>query len=174
MSLDTVLQSLGVSPQACRGGTLPTRSPVDGAVLAELHATPLAEVAASGERAHAAYLCWRVVPAPQRGELVRNSKPTLPPKRKNGHASQRPPILRVNESIEMRTPVDIRSDTVTRLGPAMRAAMQAAEVGDDDYCDDPTVNRLQHRIVDLFGFEAALYAPLGTQGNLIDGGYALF
>ncbi len=71
MSLDTVLQSLGVSPQACRGGTLPTHSPVDGAVLAELHATPLAKVAASVERAHAAYLRWRVVPAPQRGELVR-------------------------------------------------------------------------------------------------------
>ncbi len=63
--------------------------------------------------------------------------------------------------------IDLRSDTVTRPGPAMRAAMAAAEVGDDVYGDDPTVNRLQHVTAELFGYEAALFAPSGTQSNLI-------
>ncbi|EGF31693.1 Low-specificity L-threonine aldolase [Oxalobacteraceae bacterium IMCC9480] len=61
----------------------------------------------------------------------------------------------------------MRSDTVTRPGPAMRAAMAAAEVGDDVYGDDPTVNRLQQVTAELFGYEAALFAPSGTQSNLI-------
>ena len=52
------------------GELMVCHSPIDGAVLAELHATPLAEVAATEERAHDAYLRWRMVPAPQRGELV--------------------------------------------------------------------------------------------------------
>ena len=64
-------------------------------------------------------------------------------------------------------PIDLRSDTVTRPGPDMRAAMAAAEVGDDVYGDDPTVNRLQARAAELFGREAALFAPSGTQSNLI-------
>ncbi len=63
--------------------------------------------------------------------------------------------------------IDLRSDTVTRPGAAMRAAMAAAEVGDDVYGDDPTVNRLQARAAELFGHEAALFAPSGTQSNLI-------
>jgi threonine aldolase len=63
--------------------------------------------------------------------------------------------------------IDLRSDTVTRPSAAMRAAMAAAEVGDDVYGDDPTVNRLQARAAELFGHEAALYAPSGTQSNLI-------
>ncbi|MEB0133867.1 low-specificity L-threonine aldolase [Actimicrobium sp. CCC2.4] len=63
--------------------------------------------------------------------------------------------------------IDLRSDTVTRPGPAMRAAMAAAEVGDDVYGDDPTVNRLQQVTAELFGYEAALFAPSGTQSNLI-------
>jgi len=63
--------------------------------------------------------------------------------------------------------IDLRSDTVTRPGAAMRAAMAAAEVGDDVYGDDPTVNRLQARAAELFGHEAALFAPSGTQTNLI-------
>ena len=63
--------------------------------------------------------------------------------------------------------IDLRSDTVTRPGAAMRAAMAAAEVGDDVYGNDPTVNRLQAYAADLFGFEAALFAPSGTQSNLI-------
>ncbi len=65
------------------------------------------------------------------------------------------------------TPIDLRSDTVTRPTPAMRAAMAAAEVGDDVYGDDPTVNRLQAMTAERFGYEAALFAPSGTQSNLI-------
>jgi threonine aldolase len=62
--------------------------------------------------------------------------------------------------------VDLRSDTVTKPTSAMRAAMAAAEVGDDVYGDDPTVNALQARIAGLLGFEAALFVPTGTQSNL--------
>jgi threonine aldolase len=62
--------------------------------------------------------------------------------------------------------VDLRSDTVTRPTPAMRAAMAAAEVGDDVYGDDPTVNRLQARVAERFGFERALFFASGTQSNL--------
>jgi threonine aldolase len=63
-------------------------------------------------------------------------------------------------------PIDLRSDTVTRPTPAMRAAMAAAEVGDDVFGDDPTVNALQERIAALLGKEAALFMPSGTQSNL--------
>lgn len=63
--------------------------------------------------------------------------------------------------------IDLRSDTVTQPGEAMRAAMQRAEVGDDVYGDDPGVNRLQEVAAELFGFEAGLFAPSGTQSNLI-------
>jgi threonine aldolase len=63
--------------------------------------------------------------------------------------------------------IDLRSDTVTTPSAAMREAMHAAPVGDDVYGDDPTVNRLQEYAADLFGFEAALFAPSGTQSNLI-------
>jgi threonine aldolase len=63
--------------------------------------------------------------------------------------------------------IDLRSDTVTQPTAAMRAAMAAAPVGDDVYADDPTVNRLQDYAAELFGFEAGLFAPSGTQTNLI-------
>jgi threonine aldolase len=63
--------------------------------------------------------------------------------------------------------VDLRSDTVTRPSPQMRAAMAAAEVGDDVLGDDPTVNRLQERCADLLGLEAALYVPSGTMANQV-------
>src|SRR5258708_20987543 len=66
----------------------------------------------------------------------------------------------------MNTIVDLRSDTVTRPTPAMRQAMLEAELGDDVFGDDPTVNRLQDRAAQLFGFEAALFFPSGTQSNL--------
>ncbi|HEY5900105.1 MAG TPA: low-specificity L-threonine aldolase [Burkholderiales bacterium] len=66
----------------------------------------------------------------------------------------------------MYTPVDLRSDTVTRPSPEMRRAMMQAEVGDDVFEDDPTVNALQERAAALFGFEAALFFPSGTQSNL--------
>src|ERR1022692_3798680 len=58
--------------------------------------------------------------------------------------------------------IDLRSDTVTRPTEAMRVAMAAAEVGDDWYGDDPTVNRLQDRAAELTGRQAALYLPTGT------------
>jgi threonine aldolase len=62
--------------------------------------------------------------------------------------------------------VDLRSDTVTRPSPGMRKAMNDAELGDDVFGDDPTVNRLQARAAEIFGFEAALLFPSGTQSNL--------
>jgi threonine aldolase len=63
--------------------------------------------------------------------------------------------------------LDFRSDTVTRPTPAMRAAMAEAEVGDDVLGDDPTVQRLQRRVAEMVGKEAALYVPSGTMSNLI-------
>jgi len=63
--------------------------------------------------------------------------------------------------------IDLRSDTVTRPTAAMRAAMAAAEVGDDVFGDDPTVNALQETIAALLGKEAALFVASGTQGNLV-------
>ena len=62
--------------------------------------------------------------------------------------------------------VDLRSDTVTRPSKGMREAMARAEVGDDVFGDDPTVNRLQARAAELFGFDASLFFPTGTQSNL--------
>jgi threonine aldolase len=61
--------------------------------------------------------------------------------------------------------VDLRSDTVTRPSAGMRAAMAAAEVGDDQFGEDPTTNRLQERVADLLGQEAALWLPTGTMAN---------
>lgn len=63
--------------------------------------------------------------------------------------------------------IDLRSDTVTKPTPEMREAMAAAEVGDDVYGDDPTVNRLEALAADLLGKEAALFVPSGTMGNLL-------
>jgi threonine aldolase len=63
--------------------------------------------------------------------------------------------------------IDLRSDTVTKPTPAMRAAMSAAEVGDDVFGEDPTVNRLEQRVADLLGKEAALFVPSGTMSNQI-------
>jgi threonine aldolase len=63
--------------------------------------------------------------------------------------------------------IDLRSDTVTRPTPEMREAMAEAEVGDDVYRDDPTVNRLEELAAELLGKEAALFVPSGTMGNLI-------
>jgi threonine aldolase len=62
--------------------------------------------------------------------------------------------------------IDLRSDTVTRPTPAMRRAMAEADVGDDVYLEDPTVNRLQARAAEIFGREAALFVPSGSMGNL--------
>jgi threonine aldolase len=67
----------------------------------------------------------------------------------------------------MTTAIDLRSDTVTRPSPAMREAMAAAPVGDDQYGEDPSVNLLQERIAGLLGKEAALFVPSGTMANQI-------
>lgn len=63
--------------------------------------------------------------------------------------------------------VDLRSDTVTKPTPEMREAMAEAEVGDDVYGDDPTVNQLQVKAAEMLGKEAALFVPSGTMGNLL-------
>jgi threonine aldolase len=65
------------------------------------------------------------------------------------------------------TAIDLRSDTVTQPTDAMRAAMAAAPVGDDQYGEDPTINALQQRIADLLGKEAALWLPSGTMANQV-------
>jgi len=67
----------------------------------------------------------------------------------------------------MNTPIDLRSDTVTRPTAAMRAAMAAAEVGDDQYGEDPSTNRLQARVAEMLGKEAALWLPSGTMANQV-------
>ncbi|RMF91400.1 MAG: threonine aldolase, partial [Planctomycetota bacterium] len=63
--------------------------------------------------------------------------------------------------------VDLRSDTLTRPTAPMREAMARAEVGDDVFGEDPTVNRLQERVAELLGKEAAIFVPSGTMSNLI-------
>ena len=63
--------------------------------------------------------------------------------------------------------IDLRSDTVTKPTPAMYAAMASAEVGDDVYGEDPTVNRLEKRAAEMFAREAAIFVPTGTMGNQI-------
>jgi len=65
----------------------------------------------------------------------------------------------------MANPIDLRSDTVTRPSPAMRQAMASAEVGDDVYSDDPTVNSLEERVAALFGKEAGVFTPTGSLAN---------
>ena len=67
----------------------------------------------------------------------------------------------------MPEPIDLRSDTVTRPSAAMRRAMAEAPVGDDQYGEDPSVNRLQERVAELLGKEAALFVPSGTMANQI-------
>ena len=63
--------------------------------------------------------------------------------------------------------IDLRSDTVTKPSPSMRKAMFEAEVGDDVYAEDPTINRLEQRAAEIFGREAGLFVPSGTMGNQI-------
>ncbi|MGH9774513.1 MAG: threonine aldolase family protein [Candidatus Acidiferrales bacterium] len=71
------------------------------------------------------------------------------------------------EKIPVDLITDLRSDTVTRPTPEMRRAMAEAEVGDDVYGEDPSVNRLQERAAEIFEREAALFVPTGSMGNLI-------
>jgi threonine aldolase len=76
-------------------------------------------------------------------------------------------IMSKDSALQDSAVVDLRSDTVTKPTPAMRRAMAEAEVGDDVYGEDPTVNRLQDRAAEIFEREAALFVPSGSMGNLI-------
>ncbi len=73
----------------------------------------------------------------------------------------------MNSSDQRHPPVDLRSDTVTKPSPEMRRAMAEAEVGDDVYGEDPTINRLEQRAAEIFRREAAIFVPSGTMGNQI-------
>src|SRR5262249_17176359 len=64
------------------------------------------------------------------------------------------------------TIIDLRSDTVTKPSAEMRRAMAEAEVGDDVFIEDPTINKLQERAAEVFGRQAALFVPSGSMGNL--------
>ncbi len=79
--------------------------------------------------------------------------------------STHPAVLAKEARSAATATIDLRSDTVTKPSPAMRAAMAAAEVGDDVYSEDPTINRLEARAAEIFGREAALFVPSGTMGN---------
>ncbi|MDX1531909.1 MAG: threonine aldolase family protein, partial [Rhodothermales bacterium] len=70
-----------------------------------------------------------------------------------------------SSSVSGRRPIDFRSDTVTQPPAAMRQAMAEAEVGDDVFGEDPTVRRLEARVAELLGKEAALFVPSGVMGN---------
>jgi threonine aldolase len=71
------------------------------------------------------------------------------------------------EETNMDNVIDLRSDTVTRPSPEIRQAIAAAPVGDDQFGEDPTINRLQDRIASLLGKEAALWLPTGTIANQV-------
>jgi threonine aldolase len=77
------------------------------------------------------------------------------------------PASDVKASQQTTPVIDLRSDTVTKPSPEMRQAMFEAEVGDDVYGEDPTINRLEKRAAEIFGREAALFVPSGTMGNQI-------
>ncbi len=81
--------------------------------------------------------------------------------------SPRPPRRPRYPRVLMQRPIDLRSDTVTHPTPAMRRAMAEAELGDDVFGDDPTVNALEERAAALLGKEAGLFVSSGTQGNLV-------
>jgi len=68
--------------------------------------------------------------------------------------------------------IDLRSDTVTKPSVGMRQMMAAAEVGDDVYGEDPTVNSLESRVASLFGKEAALFCPTGSMANQLSNSHA--
>jgi len=77
------------------------------------------------------------------------------------------PERAANEEHKTHAVIDLRSDTVTRPTAEMRRAMAEAEVGDDVYGEDPTINRLEERAAQIFGREAAIFVPSGTMGNQI-------
>src|SRR5947199_3520117 len=71
------------------------------------------------------------------------------------------------QDITTKSVIDLRADTGTRPTPGMRKAMAEAEVGDDVYGEDPTVNRLQDRVAGMLGKECAIWVPTGTMANQI-------
>lgn len=75
--------------------------------------------------------------------------------------------MSANSSLPPERVIDVRSDTLTQPTPAMRQAMAGAELGDDVFGEDPTVNRLQERVAELLGVEAALFMPSGTMSNQV-------
>src|SRR5271167_2272413 len=77
------------------------------------------------------------------------------------------PESEIKEGRQTAAAIDLRSDTVTKPSPEMRRAMFEAEVGDDVYGEDPTMNRLETRAAEIFRREAALFVPSGTMGNQI-------
>src|SRR3979411_3421799 len=77
------------------------------------------------------------------------------------------PSLQADERRQLRNAIDLRSDTVTQPTPEMRSAMAEAEVADDVYGEDPSVNRLQERAAQIFQKEAAIFGPSGTMGNQV-------
>jgi threonine aldolase len=77
------------------------------------------------------------------------------------------PEPEISQGMQTRAVIDLRSDTVTKPSHEMRRAMFEAEVGDDVYGEDPTINRLETRAAEIFGREAALFVPSGTMGNQI-------
>ena len=77
------------------------------------------------------------------------------------------PESEVQSQSSTKPAIDLRSDTVTKPSPEMRRAMAEAEVGDDVYGEDPTINRLEKRAAEIFGRGAALFVPSGTMGNQI-------
>ena len=105
--------------------------------------------------------------SPRPSESLRStacSNPTTAPSAP--HQPRRAALQRSLPGVS-RLMIDLRSDTVTRPTPAMRRAMVEAEVGDDVYGEDPTVNRLERRAAEIAGKEAALFVPTGTMGNTI-------
>src|SRR6185436_5230462 len=84
-----------------------------------------------------------------------------------GRSSDRPAVGRSKDRPLRRDMIDLRSDTVTKPTAAMRAAMAAAPVGDEQYGEDPTTNALHERCASLLGKEAALWLPSGTMSNQV-------
>src|SRR4051812_28424842 len=105
--------------------------------------------------------------------MDRGRGPTVPPgPARRGATEARRPHTDADDARWRRTAgvaieVDLYSDTVTRPTPAMRRAMAEAEVGDEQHHEDPTVNRLQERVAELLGKEAAVFLPSGTMANEI-------
>src|ERR1039458_2467676 len=103
---------------------------------------------------------WRADPPPHRAKPARNRWRCDTP-----DAQRRAAVQRSFSGVP--DMIDLRSDTVTKPTPEMRRAMMEAEVGDDVYGEDPTVNLLESRAAAITGKEAALFVPTGTMGNTI-------